>query len=234
MNRGQSNVVGVALLLGIAVISMGTLTAAVGVIVDSTAAEADAERVATDFDSALEPVAATGPQRGQVTFSEGSIQASDRTIELRRDGTVVERIAVDALVFESGDRRVAFQSGAIIRGRGEAAWMASPPPITVDEDVLVIGIARLGDDVGGVSGSGGVTASVETDVGHDRRRLGDATFTVAIETAVPAAWERWLTEHGADVERRGGNPPTVVATFEGDRTGYLVVHDLRAEVDAGG
>ena len=47
-DRGQSNVVGVALLLAIAVISMGALTAAVGVVVDSTAARADADRVAAE------------------------------------------------------------------------------------------------------------------------------------------------------------------------------------------
>ena len=49
-DRGQSNVVGVALLLGVAVVSMGALTAAVGVVVESSAGQADAERVATDLD----------------------------------------------------------------------------------------------------------------------------------------------------------------------------------------
>jgi hypothetical protein len=39
---------------------------------------------------------------------------------------------------------------------------------------------------------------------------------------------------GAAVARSPGDPPTVVATFDDDRTGYLVVHDLEAEVTGGG
>lgn len=234
MNRGQSNVVGVALLLGIAVVSMGALTASVGVMVDSTASEADAERVAADLETALEPVGATGIRRGTVRFGEGSIGHVDRELEVRADGAVVDRVAVDALEFESGDRRVAFHAGAVVRGTGERAWIERPPPISIDEDVLVVGAARLGDDVQSVGGRGGVTATVTTDVSHDRRSLGEATFAVAVETTAPDAWTRQFRDLGATVEREDGSPPVVVATFEGERTGYLVVHDLDAEVRAGG
>lgn len=232
-NRGQSNVVGVALLLGIAVISMGALTAAVGVVVDSSAAQADVERVASDMDAALQPVAATGPKRGQVTFSTGQLSAVERTLEVRADGVTVERIQVDALVFETGDRRVVFLMGAIVRGEAGRAWLETQPPITVDDDVLVVGAPRLGDDVGAISGSGGVTARLETTVEHERRSLGEATFTLAIETRTPGAWERAFTDLGASVDRTPGDPTTVEATFEGDRTGFLVVHDLNAEVSDG-
>jgi hypothetical protein len=228
--RGQANVIGVALLLGIAVVSMGALTAAVGTVVESTAAEADAERVASDLDSALQPVATTGPRRDTVTFSSGRLAPVDRTLEVRADGTIVERLAVDALVFESGDRRVAFHAGAIVRGEDGAGWLATEPPVTVGEDVIIVGAARLGDSVGTVAGRGGVTTSIESDVAHDRRDLGTATFSVAIETAAPNAWERAFREQGATVDREPGTPPTVVATFEGDRQGYLIIHDLNAEV----
>jgi hypothetical protein len=234
MNRGQSNVVGVALLLGIAVVSMGTLTAAVGVVVESSAAEADAERVGSDLEAALDPVAATGPRRGEVTFGEGRLSPVERTITVRADGRTVERVDVGALVFESGDRRVAYHAGAIVRGGGTNAWMETPPPVTVDESVLVVGAVRLGDDVTGVGGAGGVTATVATDVDHERRHLGNATFSLAVETAAPDAWARWFNDQGATVDRQAGEVPTVVATFEGDRTGYLIVHDLDAEVKGRG
>lgn len=232
--RAQSNVVGVALLLGIAVISMGSLTAAVGVVVDSTAAEADAERVAADLDTALQPVAATGPQRGQVTFSEGSLSPVERTLEVRMDSDTVAELDVDALVFEVEDRRVAFHSGAILRGSDGREWMAAEPPITVGDDVVVIGAARVGDSTGSVSGTGGVTATVDSTVEHDRRDLGTGTVSVAVETTAPEAWERYFREQGATVHREAGGPPVVVATFEGDRQGYLVVHDLNVEVSGGG
>ena len=234
MNRGQSNVVGVALLLAVAVVSMGTLTAAVGVVVDSSAASADAERVASDLEAAFDPVAATGPRRGDVTFGEGRLYPVDRRLVVRADGRPVERVDVGALVFESGDRRVVYHAGAVVRGDERNAWIETPPPITVDEEVLVVGAPRLGDGVGSVGGTGGVTATLATDVDHERRHLGEATFSLAVETAAPGAWERWFRERGATVHREPGAVPVVVATFEGERTGYVVVHDLEAEVRSGG
>jgi hypothetical protein len=230
--RAQSNVVGVALLVGIAVISMGALTAAVGVVVDSTAAQADADRVSSDLDAALQPVTATGPHHGRVTFASGGLYAVERTLTVRADGATVDRVRVDALVFESGDRRVVALMGALVRGRSGRAWLETRPPITADEDVLIVGVPRLGSDVGAVSGTGGVRATVATNVSHDRRALGDATFTITLETATPAAWERAFADLGATVTRRPGEPPTVEATFPGERTGYLVVHDLDTAVTA--
>jgi len=232
--RGQSNVVGVALLLGIAVVSMGALTAAVGVVVDSTAAQADTDRVADDLDTALQPVAATGPQRGQVTFSEGRLYGVERTLEVRADGRTVETVPVDALVFESGGRRVRYLLGAIVRGRAGRAWLETQPPLTVDDDVLIVGAPTVGRGVGGASGSGGVTTTIETDVAHDRRSLGTGTVTLALETATPEAWARTFRDLGATVTRTPGDPATVEATFPGDRIAYLVVHSLEVEVAADG
>lgn len=230
MIRGQSNVVGVALLLGIAVVSMGALTATVGVLIDSTAAEADAERVTSDLSATLEPVASTGQQRGTVSFSEGRLTPAERRLEIRANGAVLETVRVDALVFESSDSRVVFEAGAIIRGSGQGAWMEQSPPITLSEEVLIVGAPRLGEDVSSIGGTGGVNVAIRTDVSHDRHELGDEEFTIALETTTPGAWERHFDGLGADVGREDGTVPIVTATFEGERTGYLVVHDLDAEV----
>lgn len=232
--RGQSNVVGVALLLGIAIVSMGALTATIGAIVDSNAAEADATRVAADIETALDPVASTGPRRGTVSFSDGTLSSTERTLQIRVDGTVTQTVRVDALVFESADQRVTFHTGAVVRGEDDHAWMVTPPPITVDEDVLVVSATKLGDNTRSVSGTGGVEATLETDVSHDRVELGDETFSIAIETETPGAWERFFREQNATVAVETGSPPVVVATFEGSRTGYLVIHDLSLEVSGGG
>lgn len=233
-SRGHANVIGVAVLLVIAVVSMGTLTAAIGVVVDSNAAEADAERVGSAFESTLEPVTASGRQRGSVTFSEGKIGLIDRTLEVRANGTVVERIDVGGLVFESEDRRVAFHAGAIISGDRGSARMDSPPPITVDEELLIVGVARIGGDFGTVSGNDGTTAIIETNVAHERYELGETTVRLAIETTTPNVWMQYFGGFETTVERVPGDPPTVIAEFEGDRTSYLVVHDLNAEVHADG
>jgi len=232
-SRGQANVIGVALLLGIAVVSLGALTASVGVIVDSNAAEADATRVAADLDEALEPVAATGAQRGTVSFTDGTLSTVERHAEVRANGEVVESVQVDALVFETTDQRVAFHAGAIVRGEMDNAWMETPPRVTVDEDVVIVSLAKLDGDPTTVSGDGGVRTTLETDVSHDRRELGNESFSFAIETSAPDAWARHFREQGATVDIEAGEPPVVVATFEGEKTGYLVVHDLSLEVTHG-
>ncbi|MFB6169982.1 MAG: hypothetical protein ABEJ06_02440 [Haloarculaceae archaeon] len=234
--RGQSSVVGVALLLGVTIVSLGLLTAGIGTVVADNAARADARRVAVGFDSALRPVEITGPYRGEVTFSEGSLRTVERDLRVLDGERVVERVAVGGLVFESGPHRTAYLAGGVVRGTGEAAWLATPPPVTAsgrgDAGVLVVGAPTLGGTAS-VAGSGGVVVTLATNVSHDRVDLGTGRYRLAIETATPGAWERFFRERGATVSRRtfdGDHTSSVVATFPGRRRAYLVVHDLGLEV----
>ncbi|WP_254546217.1 DUF7289 family protein [Halomarina pelagica] len=239
--RGQSHVVGVALLLGVAVISMGALTASIGAIVEENAAEADAARVASDVDRALRPVEVTGAHRGRLSFARGELRTVERDLRLLdARGGVVETVAVGGLVFESGDRRVAFVAGAIVRGRPGRARLQVEPPITAsrgDGGVLVVGAPRLNASEGvSISGRGGVTVALETHVRHRRVRVGNGTYRLAVETRTPEPWADYLRERGATVDRLdvdGDGVESVVAAFRGERTTYLVVHDLNLEVGGG-
>jgi hypothetical protein len=236
--RGQSSVVGVALLVGLTVVSLGALTTGVGMIVEEHASRADAARVAADLDAAVTPVETTGRHRERVAFADGSLRTVERDLRVldATDGEVVERVRVGGLVFESGDRRVASVSGAVLRGRGEGATLRTPPPVTASTGgggVLIVGAAPLGTDSVTVSGSGGTTTTLRTNVTHARTDLGRGTFAVAIETATPDPVASWFAEQGArtrveDID--GDGVPSVVARFEGERRAYLVVHDLDLEV----
>jgi len=237
-DRAQSNVVGVALLLGATLVAVGVLTASVGLLVDGHAARTDADRVATDLASAVQPVETTGHHSAQVRFTEGSLATVERDLRVLKRGTTVAEVGIGGLVYERGERRVRSVAGAVVRGRGEGAWTVDPPPVTGSEEtgVLVVSAVRLnasGSSVGG----GAVTATLATNVSHERTSLGTGEFAVAVETAAPAALETALRERGANsVERRdvdGDGAPSVVATFPGTRTGYLVVHDMRLVVSDG-
>lgn len=236
-SRGQSNVVGVAVLLGLAVVSLGVLTAAIGAVVEDNAASADARRVAVDLDAALAPVEATGPRRGRVSFSEGRLYTVERELRVLNDSGVIRRVRVGGLVFESERRRVGYVAGAIVRGPPGNAVMAEPPPLTASRDaggVLIVGAPRLNGS-GGVAGTE-VSATLRTDVTHARSALGTETFGVAVETRTPGPLERYFSGRGATVERRdldGDGIPSVVARFPGEREGYLVIHDLDLEVTGG-
>lgn len=238
--RAQSNVVGVAVLLGVVVVSLGTLTAGIGTVVEENAATADAARVADDLDAALAPVESTGVHRGRVSFTDGRLRTVERELRvLNESGLVRPPIRTDALVFTAGDRRVTFLAGAIVRGPPDNARMRTPPPITAsrgDENgVLVVGAPELNGTVG-VSATGGGSALLRTNVTHQRDQLGNGTYRVAVETATPDAWQRYFERHGATVSTRefdDDGVPSVVASYPGERVAYLVRHDLRLEVQNG-
>lgn len=236
--RGQSSVVGVALLLGATVLALGVLTASVGALVSGHAARADADRVAADMDDALRPVETTGHRTGEIRFAEGSLETVERDLHVLKNGTRERTIPVGGLVFARGDRRVRSVAGAVVRGREGNAWPIDTPPVVGSEstEVLVVGAAALNASDGSVGGDR-VRAELATNVSHDRTYLGRGTYAVAVETRVPRAFASAFREQGAtNIDRRdidGDGLASVVATFPGVRRGYLVVHDMRLEVRDG-
>lgn len=236
--RAQSHVVGVALMLGLAVVALGSLTAGIGMIVDTQVSNADADRVADDLETALEGVERTGVHSHPVRFTEGGLATSERTLRVLENGTVVERHGIGAVSFEGGDEHVTFVAGAVVRGTGENAWLTAEPPITSSRrnSVLVVGVPVVGGGHTTVAGQGGVRATLRTDVEHAASELGTGEYSVAIETAAPGAFERYFERLGAETERRTFGDDqfgSVVARFPGERDGYLVRHELNLEIQHG-
>lgn len=232
--RAQSHVVGVALLLGVTVISLAALTASIGAVVESNAAGVDAGRVAADLDDALAPVETTGSHTGRLTYAGGRLHTERRTVRLLNATATVAAVDAGALVYEHGDHRVAFLGGAVVRESAGAATFEAEPPVSVSAEALVVGVGVLGDERVDTSGGGRVT--LRTRVTHDRRALGVGAWRVAVETATPGVWERYFDRRGGVTSRRdfdGDGTTSVVASFPGRRA-YLVVHRMDAEVTTGG
>lgn len=233
--RGQSHVVGVALMLGLAVVALGGLTMGVGNVLDSQAGNADAERVATAFDETLN-VERTGYHSRQIVFGEGTLRTEQRTLRvLDANGTAIQNHSIDVLLFENGDRRVAALGGAVVRGTSDNTWLVSPPSITSSEvtEALVIGVPVLGDETGSVSGTGGVRTTLRTNVSHTDLDLPRGEYSVAIETETPDTFERYFEDQNATVTRHTfGDDETesVVVSYHGERDAYVVVHDISLEV----
>jgi len=233
--RAQSHVVGFALMLGLGVIALGVLTVGVGVLIDAQSSNADATRVASEMTDAMQVGERTGVSDHRLSFTDGQLGTADRTVRVLDGGEVEHELDADALVFESGDRRVVGVAGAVVHATGSSAWLEGEPPITSSEpnEVVVVGVPVLGAASGSVGGQGGVTATVQTNVTHEREALGTGTFAVAIETETPGPFERYFEEQGATVTREtfdGDAHESVVAEYPGERTGYLVVHDVGLEV----
>jgi flagellin-like protein len=233
-DRGQSTVVGVALLLAVTVVALGVLTASIGAVVTSHAAAADAQRVAADVEDALRPVETTGVHEGTVRFADGELRTADRQLRVLRGGRTVRSVSVGAVVYERGDRRVAFVAGAVVRGAGDGARFRRPPPVTEDAGAggLLVGAPALNASDVAAGGDGRVT--LRTRVTHRRAALGEDSWAVAVETETPGPFRRWFEERGASVSTRdfdGDGVDSVVAHFPGQRRAYLVVHAMHLEVD---
>ncbi|MEF8831867.1 MAG: archaellin/type IV pilin N-terminal domain-containing protein, partial [Halobacteriales archaeon] len=231
--RGQSEVVGVALMLGVTLVALGTLTASIGAVVDQQAGSADAARVGADLETALRPVTATGTDRGSVSFAGGELAVVDRQVRILDGGRVVRTVDAGGLVYRNDRHRVAFLAGAVVRGEGDRARFRRAPPVTVGERVVVVGAPALNASPGTVAAGGPTTLPVRTNVSHRRHSLGNGTWAVAVETAVPGPWRSYFSARGATVSIRdldGDGVDSVVARFAGRRTAYLVVHAMHLEV----
>ncbi len=234
--RGQSNVVGVALLLGIVMLSLASLTASVGMVVQSNAATADSARVANDMNHALDPVESTGIHRGRISFSNGKLTTEGRELRILDDSGDVWTVQTDALVFTSGNRRVTYVAGAVIQGTDDGGRMYEHPPITSSQrgGVLVVGAPKLNASKKAVESTSGESVLVRTNVTHNRTLLGNGTYRIAIETKTPDAWQRYFERQNATTTVRdfdNDGVPSVVAKYSGRRLAYLVVHDMRTEVE---
>jgi len=230
--RGQSNVVGVAVLLGVTVVALGLLTASVGTVVDQHAAASDAQRVAADLDDALRPVETTGVRRGTVSFTSGRLETLDREVRVLDSGGNASVVNANALRFVADDRGATYLAGAVLAHGSGWSRTRSPVTVTADPDVLVVGVPALRGDIQRTA-SGGVTYTLRSNVTHDRRNLGRGGYRVAVETAHPdavrAQFERWnatVTERDID----GDGTPSVVADFPGARTAYVVVHETEVSM----
>ncbi|GGK53540.1 DUF7289 family protein [Haloarcula sebkhae] len=234
----QSHVVGVVLLLGLTVVALGGLTAVVGTVVDGHTATADEARVANTFETTFRPVEQTGHQTVRVRFTEGRLTTVKRELRVRNDSGIQRTVPIDAVVYESGDSSVRFLAGSVVRGTAENAWLESDPPVTAtrDDTAVIVGAPFVNASGGTVSGTGGVSAGIRQNVSHERERLPADNYSVAIETETPRPFAEYFQRVGATTQVKdidGDGVQSVVATFPGRRTLYLVRHDMRTEVGHG-
>lgn len=235
-DRGQTAVVGVALLLGITVLAVGGLTATAGSIVEDGSASAAATRVGDDFETALGP--APGDRETTVELATGTIQVVNRTVWLLDDEGVVWAGHAGAIVYADGGQRVTGFAGAVVQSDDRGSRVVAPSRVAPANGTLYVGVPVLNaSGADGVStGNHRLAVTLETDGDAARQRLPIADYRLGIETSTPAAWERHLRDRGATTTRRdfdGDGVPSVVASFEGERAVHLVVHDVRLELAVG-
>ncbi|MFB6120774.1 MAG: hypothetical protein ABEJ68_06625 [Halobacteriaceae archaeon] len=212
--RAQSNVVGVALLVGVTAVSLGLVAASAGTVLDAQTARADTARVADGLDDAVRPAETTGVRERRLAIRDGSFETVPRELRILRGETVVAERSIGALRFENAEGSATFVAGAIFQRSGGTA-LRRPPGVRLTDGLLVVNAPTLrGDAAYAVSGT--ATVTVQTRVSHDRTTLGPGNYSVAIETASPAPFARHFEDRGLSVERRdfdGDGVESVVVAF---------------------
>lgn len=236
-DRALSSVVGVALLLGVTVVSLGVLTAGIGAVVGDGASSVAADRAATDLESALGTRRA-GVRETELRFADGELRPLDRTVRVFDDGGTVANVDADGLELTTDDRRVAFVDGGVTVGSPGNARLRGGPSVAVGDDAVLLSVTRVdASGVPTVTASGRATVRLRTEVTHSRTDLGesDDDRRFAVETATPGAWERAFADR-TDVtvlDRRdddGDGVPSVAFELPEGRTLRLVTHEVRVEV----
>ena len=234
--RGQTAVVGVALLLALTVVAVGGLTATAGSIVDDGATTAAATRVGADLATALGP--APADPETTIELTDGTIRVVNRSVWLLEGDEVVWAGHAGAVVYTDGDHRVTAFAGGVVRNDGDDSRMVAPSRIAPADGSLYVGVPVLnatGAD-GLATGDRRLAVTLRTDAETARDTLPADDYRIAVETRDPEAWERHLEDRGATTERRdvdGDGVPSVVASFGGSRTVHLVVHDVSLDVGVG-
>lgn len=232
--RAQSEVVGVALLLGVTVVGLGALTLTIGVVLDENAAAADANAVATDLKEGIDPVTAAGTRETTVSFTDGTLRTVERTIRVLDGEETVSSWTVGAIEYETDGHRVVVLGGAVVESRGDYAHVHEEPPVAASEGVFLAGIVDF-EPTEHVShgGTGASTLTLRTTVSHDRSDLGAGDYAIAVETSTPDAWTRAFDRSGATTRIESFDDdeyPSAIAQYDGERAGYVVVHDVNLEV----
>lgn len=240
-DRAVSSVVGVALLLGVTVVSLGVLTASIGAVVGDGADSVAADRAAADLESALGARGA-GVRETEVRFADGRLRPLDRTVRVSAGDGTTATVAADGLELTTGGRRVAFVDGGVAVGQPGEARLRGGPSVAVGDDAVLLSVTRVdASDVATVTASGRATVRLRTEVNHTRTDLGDSDgdgdgpHRFAVETATPGAWERAFADRGevTVLNRRdadGDGVPSVTFELPPGRTLRLVVHEVRVEV----
>lgn len=222
-----------ALLLAITAISLGALTATVGVLVEGNAAAATGDAVGEGLTTVVAPGPA-GVRRTTVPLGDGTLTTANRTIRIENETAELVRLNGSAVRWSGSSRGVVATGGAVASLRPGGARLVHEPVVAVDDRTVLLGLTAIrGDPVAIDGGRASSRVTLAANASVARRRFPTGNYSLAVETAAPAAWERVLTERNATVDRTdpdGDGVVTVVGRFPAERRLDLAVRTVRLEV----
>ena len=220
MNRGQSETLGVVLLLGIAVIGAMAVTAAGLAALDrdqERVGTAQAERSLSQFDSRASDVALGRSESARVDAglpdTEGtiSVRPEEGWIRIRLtsgggdpppgpgDSSVTAaNVTLGSVVYQQGSRTVGYQSGGVFQSNGNRSVLLSRPEYHYRNGTLTIPIVKT---------EGGAAVASVLQVTHNgtvrkfpdsprdlTNEVDDRTVTVTVKSRYYEAWGEFFQQ----------------------------------------
>ena len=240
-DRGQSELVGTVLILGLSLLVVTTTVMVGAAVLSDRQAEADlrsAEASMTNFASKAVLVS-SGNTESRTAILPGNDRGSTTVnpdqgrllIELREEAggpvqeTLVNR-SLGGVTYHRGDSRVAYEGGGVWRIDGDSVRMVSPPPVhyrgttfTMPVPLVEAGSASGGEAV--VTRGGAVERVYPDPTDPDRENpLGAATVHVTVESDYYEAWGRFFesrTGGTVDYDHDADRVTLQLATEDPDR-----------------
>ena len=230
--RAVSNPVGIVLILGMTVLSVGALVAVGGAVIDDTRADAERSQMENSMSAFSSKASLVGlGQSGHQRFSLRRV--SQGQVDVREDaGSVTVRIernesedwsrsaSIGAVVYENNGREIAYQGGGIWARQGDFSRMLSPPEFHYRAETLTFPIinvtgsgAASGDVRGTVSSDEEARQWYPNDSGDDLDNpLTNGTVYVEIESEYCRGWQSFFEARSEGQVANGcGNDKTVTA-----------------------
>ncbi|NIB99060.1 archaellin/type IV pilin N-terminal domain-containing protein [Halobacterium sp. R2-5] len=206
--RGQTEVVGVVLLLAITIAGVGAIVAVGGSALETAQDQSSVQRAEQsmslfDARSALVALGRTDGQSLSLANSErGSYEVRPDTgrmvvvKETDDNSTEYLNTTLGSVVYANGDSEVAYQGGGVWRSRGAGAEMVSPPEFNYQDATLTLPVIRVTG--GETTAAGAPTARVTRNDAESNRSvfpgpgrsnpLENGTVTVAVESEYYRGW----------------------------------------------
>jgi hypothetical protein len=215
--RGQSETIGLVLLLGVTVLGVTSVVALAAPALDSAEETTNTQRVEqslSQLDSRTAVVALGQTDSQSVSLSNsrsgtyrvnpdaGRIAVVPLDENGSQDGKPIVNTTMGEVVYESGDTRVAFQGGGVWRTEGRGSEMLSPPEFNYQGATLTLPVVRVGGEPSTFAGSPRARVSnVETNhtfpVAGDEDKsnpLENGTVVVRVDSEYYRGWEQFFRE----------------------------------------
>lgn len=232
--RAVANPVGVILILGMTILSVGALLTVGGAVVDDTRADAEHSQMENSMSAFSSKASLVGlGESGHQRFSLGRV--SQGRVDVREDAGNV-RIWVDrsdcedddceiantsmgAVVYENDGREIAYQGGGVWARQGDFSRMLSPPEFHYRAETLTFPIINV---TGDGAASGDIRGTVRSDTEAQQwypddseedfdNPLTNGTVYVEIESEYCRGWQSFFERRSQGrVEDRCGDNKTVI------------------------